>query len=86
MIALAIYSLCALLSLGIAVMLWRHHARTRSRLLYWSALCFSGLALNNLLLVLDKLVLPHSDLSMLRQVTALLSLCVMLVGLVWEEE
>jgi len=86
MIASLIYSLCALLSLGIAVMLWRHHARTRSRLLYWSALGFTGLALNNLLLVLDKLVLPGADLSLLRQVTALASLCVMLVGLTWEEE
>lgn len=86
MIALLIYSLCALLSLGIAVTLWRHHARTRSRLLYWSALCFTGLALNNVLLVVDKLVLPGSDLSLLRQVTALISLGVMLFGLTWEEE
>jgi hypothetical protein len=86
MMASIIYSLCALLSLGVAVMLWRHHARTRSRLLYWSALCFSGLTINNILLVVDKLVLPEADLSLLRQATALLSLCVMLFGLTWEEE
>ena len=86
MTALVIYSLCALLSLVIATSLWRHHARTRSRLLYWSALCFSGLALNNFLLVLDKVVYVEADLAPLRQVTALLALCVMLYGLTWEEE
>jgi hypothetical protein len=86
MTALIIYSLCALLSLAIATSLWRHHARTRSRLLYWSALCFSGLALNNILLVLDKVVYTELDLAPVRQVTALLALCVMLFGLTWEEE
>ena len=86
MMASIIYSLCALASLGIAVMLWRHHARTRSRLLYWSALCFSGLTLNNLLLVVDKLFLPDGDLTAWRQVAALVSLGVMLFGLTWEEE
>jgi len=86
MTATIIYSLCALLSLGIAVLLWRHQARTRSRLLYWSALGFSGLTINNLLLVADKLLVPDMNLSLLRQATALLSLCVMLYGLTWEEE
>ena len=86
MTALVIYSLCALLSLAIATALWRHQARTHSRLLYWSALCFSGLALNNMLLVLDKLVFPAVDLAPLRQATALIALCVMLYGLTWEEE
>ena len=68
------------------MLLWRHHARTRSRLLYWSALCFSGLTINHLLLVVDKVLVPDADLSFLRQVTALLALCVMLFGLTWEEE
>jgi hypothetical protein len=86
MMASIIYSLCAALSLGIAVMLWRHHARTRSRLLYWSALGFSGLTVNNLVLVADKLLLPDLDLSLLRQATALLSLVVMLFGFTWEDE
>jgi len=81
-----IYSLCALLSLGIAVLLWRHFARTRSRLLYWSAWCFTGLTLNNVLLVVDKVVLFEHDLSMLRQVTALASLAMLIFGLVYEDE
>ena len=49
-------------------------------------MCFSGLALNNILLVLDKVVYADADLAVLRQATALLALCVMLYGLTWEEE
>ena len=84
--AAIIYSLCALLSLGIAGLLWRHHGKTRSRVLYWSALCFTGLTINNLLLVIDKLILPDVDLSPFRQITALLSLLLLLFGLIYEEE
>lgn len=84
--AALIYSLCALFSLGIAVLLWAHYGRTRSRLLYWSALCFSGLTVNNLLLVIDKLDLVGSDLYGVRQWTALASLMLLLYGLVWEDE
>ena len=84
--AALIYSLCALLSLGIAVLLWAHYRRTRSRLLYWSALCFSGLTVNNALLVVDKLDLVAPDLSGMRQWTALVSLALLVYGLVWEEE
>lgn len=84
--AAVIYSLCALMSLGIAVMLWRGFGKTRSRLLYWSALCFSGLSLNNLLLLVDKLLLAEGDLSGMRQALALVSLVVLLFGLVYEDE
>jgi hypothetical protein len=81
-----IYSLCALFSLGIAVLLWAHYRRTRSRLLYWSALCFSGLTVNNVLLVIDKVDLVAADLSLVRQATALASLLLLLYGLVYEDE
>jgi len=81
-----VYSLCALLSFGIAVLLWRHFRETHSRLLYWSALCFSGLTVNNLLLVVDKVVLLEPDLSLVRQLTALVSLSLLLYGLVYEDE
>ena len=81
-----IYALCALVSLCIAGLLWRHYVETRSRLLYWSAWCFTGLTLNNVLLVLDKLVLAEHDLSLMRQITALTSLSVLLFGLIYEDE
>ena len=83
--AAIIYSLCALLSLAIAGLLWRSYLRRRTRVVYWSALCFSGLALNNAMLVLDRLVLLGSDWTTERQLVALLSLGVLIYGLVYEE-
>lgn len=84
--AVIIYTLCALMSVGIAALLWRHFHRTRSRLIYWSAWCFTGLTVNNLLLVIDKMNLVDHDLSLLRQVAALASLAMLIFGLVYEDE
>jgi hypothetical protein len=80
-----IYTLCALTALLCAVLLLLSYARSGYRLLLWSGLCFAGLTLNNLLLVLDKLVLPN-DLSLWRSSTALAAMCVLLFGLVWDTE
>lgn len=84
--AAIIYSLCTVLSLGIAILLWRHFRKTHSRVLYWSALCFTGLTLNNFLLVVDKLDIVDADLTSFRQLAALLSLLLLLFGLIYEEE
>jgi hypothetical protein len=56
------------------------------RLLLWSGLCFVGLTINNLLLVMDKLVYTDLDLSVWRTSTALLAMSVLLYGLVWDTE
>ena len=46
---------------------WRRLTGPRSsRLLLWSSIAFAGLALNNLALWIDKLVLPQIDLSVVR--------------------
>jgi hypothetical protein len=84
--AIAIYSLCAITSLLSSWLLWRAYRRTRSRLLLWSAIGFAGLALNNLALWVDKLLLPETDLSVLRTSIALVAMVVLLYGLVWETE
>lgn len=83
--AAGIYLLCALTSLTCFGLLFRSWRRTRAWLLFWSWLCFAGLSFNNILLVLDKLVLPEVDLGFLRLATALASLLLLLFGLVWEE-
>jgi len=64
----------------------RAYARTRLRLLFWSGLCFVGLTANNLLLVADKVIFPHIDLSLPRVLTSLVSMAVLLWGLIVEEE
>ncbi len=82
-----IYSLCALTSFACCVLLWRGWRAGGNRLLLWSALCFAGLTVNNLLLVIDKVVLPaEADLYTARLTSALVAVSLLLFGLVWEEE
>ena len=81
-----IYTLCALTSLGCACLLLRSYFRTKSRLLLWSGLCFVGIAVSNVLLVLDRLVFPDADLSIVRLVAALAGMMLLLYGLIWEAE
>jgi uncharacterized protein DUF5985 len=85
-VAAIIYTLCALTAILCAALLLQAYARGRYRLLLWSGLCFAGLSINNLLLVLDKLILPEIDLSPWRTGVALLSMCVLLYGLIWDTE
>lgn len=82
-----IYSLCALTSLACFVLLWRGWRAGGNRLLFWSALCFAALTANNLMLVIDKVVLPTQvDLQFARLASAFLAVSLLLYGLVWEEE
>lgn len=81
-----IYSLCTLTSLACAWLLLASYRRTGHRLLFWSGLCFVGLTLNNLLLLLDKLAFPDTDLRTLRLATALVALLLLLYGLIYEKE
>jgi hypothetical protein len=81
-----IYSLCTLTSLACAWLLLRSYRRTGHRLLFWSGLCFAGMTLNNLLLLLDKVVFPDIDLMTLRLSAALIALLMLLYGLIYEKE
>jgi hypothetical protein len=82
--AMAVYVLCALTSLACAVLLLRGWGQRRVRLLLWSGLAFVGFALGNGLLVVDTLIGPAVDLSLLRSLPVLLGLMVLLYGLVWD--
>lgn len=85
MIAAAIYFLCALLSCGCAIMLLRSYFRHSNKLIFWATVCFIGMAINNLILVVDILVFPEVDLSMLRAVTFLLAVGSLSFGLTYDE-
>ena len=80
----AVYFLCAVTSSGCAVLLIRSWLASRVRLLMWCALGFTGLAANNLLLFLDRVVLPERDLGALRDASGLLGISILLLGLIWE--
>jgi hypothetical protein len=85
--ATVIYSLCALTSIMCLVLLWRSWRASGARLLFWSALCFGALSVNNVLLVFDRVVFPvEVDLGMPRLVAALIAVLLLLFGLIWEED
>jgi hypothetical protein len=81
-----IYGLCALTALMCAWLLLQSYRRSRYRLLLWSGLCFVGLTLNNLLLVVDKLMITDTSLVLFRLLTSLAAMMVLLYGLVWDAE
>ena len=83
-LAPAVYLLCLAASAVCAWLLVRSYWRTKTALLMWSAACFVFLALNNLVLVIDLLVLPNVDLQMPRLVLSLAGLSMMLYGFIWE--
>lgn len=80
----AIFAACALTAMLSAWLLLRAYFRGGTRLLLWSGLCFAGLTLNNLLLVLDKTVYSAIDLSIPRLLVALISLLLLVGGMVME--
>lgn len=81
-----VYLLCLLTSLACTALLLRGYVRSRARLLLWSALCFVGLSVNNLLLVVDLTLIPAIDLRVLRLAVALGSMALLLYAFVWELE
>ena len=82
----AIYSLCALTSALCAFRLLAAYRSARYRLLFWGGICFVGLALNNALLVVDRVLLPEVNLFTLRLVAGLLGIVALLYGLIWDTE
>ncbi len=79
-----IYLLCVITSLLCAGLLVRAYRRAPARLLIWSAICFAMLALNNLVLAVDVVLLPDNDLTMFRIITALAAVSVLLYGFIWD--
>lgn len=82
----AVYILSSLTFASCAILLLRGYWRMKQRLLLWSSLCFFGLALSNLLLFLDLVILPDVDLYLYRLVTAATAMLLLLYGLIWESE
>ena len=85
-VELAILVLCAVTSGACAGLLIRGWRRSRQRLLLWSALCFAGLTLNNVLLVVDLRLTPTHDLSVIRTLPALAGVALLLYGFVWDAD
>ena len=81
-----VYALCLATSAFCAFLLLHTWRKTRSRLLFWTALGFGFLAVNNLFLVADMVFFPTVDLWPWRQAASGLAVAVLLWGFVWEAE
>lgn len=81
-----VYLLGASMSMACAVLLLRGYFRGRKRLLLWSGLCFAGLAVSNILIFVDLVLLPEVDLFVARLVVTAVSMGLLLYGLIWESQ
>jgi hypothetical protein len=89
----SIYLLCLATSLLCAILLARGYRASKARLLLWSSLCFAFLSINNILLVIDFVVYPDTDMAfagvsfaVIRSITALTGLLLLIFGLVWDSK
>ena len=85
-VKLGLYLLAIVTSLGCTILLTREYLARRLRLLLWSAICFVGLTVNNLVLVVDRVLYPNVDLRPVRLGAALVGMVFLLYGFVWEAE
>jgi hypothetical protein len=83
--ATAVYVLSFLTSAVCGWLLVRAYLATRTKLLLWSAACFVLLAINNLFVVIDMIILPTQvDLSPARIALNLMAIATLLYGFIWE--
>ncbi len=83
--AVAVYILCALTSVACAVLLISSYRKSGKTLLWWSGLCFVGLAFNNLFLLGDLVFAPEIDFSIPRNLSGALGTSLLLYGLLWKQ-
>jgi hypothetical protein len=79
-----IYLLCAATALVCSLLLFRGYRRTGTRLLLLCGLFFLSLTLENVLVFVDRILVPSVDLYLLRTSVALVGVGLFLVGLIWE--
>jgi hypothetical protein len=81
-----VYILCFATSTLCAFLLARSFVRARSRMVFWSALCFALLAVVNLLVVFDLVIFPAIDFRTYRLWLTLIAVIVLLFGFIWDED
>jgi hypothetical protein len=81
-----LFALAILTSFACTVLLFRGYMKRRFRLLMWSALCFAGLTINNVLLFVDLVMFPAIDLRVARLLAALTGILFMLYAFIWDAD
>ena len=81
-----VYALCAFMSVICAIALFRGHQKTGGQLLLWSSVSFGILAVNNVFLFYDLVIVPEVDLNGIfwRSLMSALAGASLLFGLIWE--
>jgi hypothetical protein len=80
----AVYILCGFTALLCSVLLMRGYWNSQVRLILWSACFFLALAVENIILFVDLILVPDIDLSIVRNSTALSGVLLLTYGLIWE--
>ncbi|MEP6548564.1 MAG: DUF5985 family protein [Gammaproteobacteria bacterium] len=78
------YALCAVISVACAAFTLQQCVASGSRLLMWATLCFIGLAVNNVLIYLDDILLPSDGFFLWRACAALAGMTAFICGLIWD--
>lgn len=86
MLGAIVYVIGTCTSAACSALLIRGYLRGRKNLLLWSGLCFAGLAISNLLIFVDLVLIPDVDLYRYRLGTAAVAMLLLLYGLIWESE
>lgn len=82
-----LFMIALLTSLACTVLLFRAYFDSHLGILLWSALCFVGLTVNNLLLFVDLVLFPETvDLRLYRHAAALAGMLFLIYGFVRESE
>ena len=79
-----VYILCGVTSVACALLLNRQYRLTQGGLLLWSTWCFVCLALTNILLYIDLVMFPLTDISVLRNAITLAGMMMLLYGMIRE--
>lgn len=82
----SVFILCAATCLLCSILLFRGYRQRRVPLLFWSAICFFGLMIDNCMLYADLHVFPEVRMVIWRKIPGLIATVVLLVGLIWESE
>lgn len=82
--SVALYVFTIVVTLFCAVLLLRAWTRVRRGLLLWSGLCFVGLTLDSVLVLVDMILFPSLDLFTWRLASVAISLSLLVFGMIWE--
>jgi uncharacterized membrane protein len=70
--------------LACAILLFRGYIFARKRMLLWSAICFAALAISDVMVFVDLILVPDIDLYFWRVLLRAAGLASLLYGLIWD--